>query len=153
MPALTNEVVNGATHEIDNGTHATPKNEIANSHGEENGRTNGQDNGAKSSASPHPRLTRSIFTPVCHPFVEEVIRDVHGYYLQHWGFRSEEAKQKFVAAGFSWVTCLYYPKALDDRIRYACSLLTILFLIDGKYCQPNWVTYLTRLLIRNNRPA
>ena len=93
-----------------------------------NSLTNGSSVGSVvSTAEPPP----SIFTPICHPLVEETIQDVDGYYLEHWGFADEKARKKFVAAGFSRVTCLYFPKALDERIRFACSLLTILFLIDG----------------------
>ena len=29
------------------------------------------------------------------------------------------------------MSCLYFPKARDDRIRYVCSLLTVPFLVDG----------------------
>ena len=72
-----------------------------------------------------------IFTPICHVLVEDAIHDIDGFFLEHWHFGSEKAKAKFVAAGFSRVSCLYFPKARDDRIRFACSLLTILFLIDG----------------------
>jgi aristolochene synthase len=75
---------------------------------------------------------QSIFTPICQPKESVVSKEVNGFYLQHWNFPNEKAKSKFVAAGFSRVTCLYFPKALDSRIAYACSLLTILFLIDGR---------------------
>ncbi|KAI0454854.1 Aristolochene synthase in complex with 12,13 Difluorofarnesyl diphosphate [Xylaria acuta] len=61
---------------------------------------------------------------------KEVISEVDGYFLKHWPFQGKKAREKFVAAGFSRVTCLYFPKALDDRIHFACRLLTILFLID-----------------------
>lgn len=88
-------------------------------------------NGSSAAAEPPP----SIFTPICHPLVEQATADVDGYYLQHWPFPNEKARKKFVAAGFSRVTCLYFPKALNERIRFACSLLTILFLIDGKLSQ------------------
>lgn len=89
-------------------------------------------NGTCKPAPPHSRPPPSIFTPMLHPNVNESSRDVENYYLQHWDFPSEDAKKKFVAAGFSRVTCLYFPKALDDRIQFACSLLTILFLIDDQ---------------------
>ncbi|KAK2755480.1 carbonyl reductase (NADPH-dependent) ari1 [Arachnomyces sp. PD_36] len=80
--------------------------------------------------SSSPRSPPSLFQPLCHPRVEEVTREVNGYYLEHWDFPSEKARKKFVAADFPGVTCLYFPKALDDRIAFACSLLTVLFLID-----------------------
>ncbi|KAK0610327.1 Aristolochene synthase [Lasiodiplodia hormozganensis] len=65
-----------------------------------------------------------------HPREEQTVAEVDGWFLQHWPFASEKARKKFVAAGFSTVTCLYFPLALDDRIHSACRLLTILFLID-----------------------
>ncbi|KAI0109098.1 Aristolochene synthase in complex with 12,13 Difluorofarnesyl diphosphate [Nemania sp. FL0031] len=63
---------------------------------------------------------------------KEVIKEVDGYFLTHWPFPGKEAREKFIAAGFSRVTCLYFPKALDDRIHFACRLLTILFLFDDQ---------------------
>ncbi|KAI0113591.1 Aristolochene synthase in complex with 12,13 Difluorofarnesyl diphosphate [Nemania sp. FL0031] len=62
--------------------------------------------------------------------MQEVIDEVDSYFLQHWPFPNAKAREKFVAAGFSRVTCLYFPKALDDRIHFACRLLTVLFLVD-----------------------
>lgn len=67
-----------------------------------------------------------------HPREEQTVAEVDGWFLQHWPFASAKARKKFVAAGFSTVTCLYFPLALDDRIHSACRLLTILFLIDGE---------------------
>ncbi|KAI0163976.1 Aristolochene synthase in complex with 12,13 Difluorofarnesyl diphosphate [Xylariaceae sp. FL1272] len=65
-----------------------------------------------------------------HPRTDEAIEQVEGYFLKHWPFPNAKARKKFTAAGFSRVTCLYFPKALDDRIQSACMLLTILFLVD-----------------------
>ncbi|KAI0474768.1 Aristolochene synthase in complex with 12,13 Difluorofarnesyl diphosphate [Xylaria cf. heliscus] len=64
--------------------------------------------------------------------MKAVISEVDGYFLKHWPFQGTQAREKFVNAGFSRVTCLYFPKALDDRIHFACRLLTILFLIDDQ---------------------
>lgn len=139
MPALTN----GIHDEVANGVHSTPKKNLKpeiNGHSDghvesaRNGQANGQTNGHSKPPTPsYEDPSTSLFAPMCHPLVSEAIRDVDGYYLQNWGFPSEASKKKFVAAGFSRVTCLYFPKALDDRIRFACSLLTILFLIDGLF--------------------
>ena len=78
--------------------------------------------------------------------MEEVSREVDGYFLQHWNFKDEKARKKFLAAGFSRVTCLYFPEALDDRIHFACRLLTVLFLIDGEAAKavpsPFWIIQL-----------
>lgn len=136
MPALTNGVHNDTTQEVNGINHRFLKKDITSKPA---GVANG-DIPAFSDLS----LAPSIFTPICHPRVEDAVREVDGYYLQHWGFSNEAARKKFVAAGFSRVTCLYFPKALDSRIDYACSLLTILFLIDGKSCK-----YLLRKTLAN----
>lgn len=73
----------------------------------------------------------AIFTARIHPLEPEVSAEVNSFFLDHWHFDNEKAKKKFVAAGFSRVTCFYYPVALNDRIAFACRLLTLLFLIDG----------------------
>ncbi|OCL11144.1 Aristolochene synthase [Glonium stellatum] len=72
----------------------------------------------------------SFWKPLCHPRAEEVAREVDGYFLDHWKFPNAKAEKTFVKAGFSRVTCLYFPLAKDDRIHFACRLLTVLFLID-----------------------
>lgn len=58
-------------------------------------------------------------------------KQVNGYFLEHWPFEDDAARKKFVNAGFPAVTCYYFPKARDDRIAFACMLLTVLFLVDG----------------------
>ncbi|KAE8342149.1 hypothetical protein BDV24DRAFT_162700 [Aspergillus arachidicola] len=70
------------------------------------------------------------FEPKCHPLEAAVSEEVNGFFLSHWPFKSDRERKKFVAAGFSRVTCLYFPMAKDDRIHFACRLLTLLFLID-----------------------
>lgn len=78
----------------------------------------------------------SNLTARIHPLHEEVTAEVDGFFLRHWDFPNEKARQKFVTAGFSQVTCLYFPTALNDRIHFACRLLTLLFLVDGKLHDP-----------------
>ena len=133
MPAITNVIHDGTTNGVHSNLKKTLKNEInGHSNGQVESARNGQTNGhPEPPALSYEDPSTSLFTPICHPLVSEAIRDVDGYYLQNWGFPSEASKKKFVAAGFSRVTCLYFPKAQDDRIQFACSLLTILFLIDG----------------------
>ncbi|KAK3388016.1 Aristolochene synthase from penicillium Roqueforti [Podospora didyma] len=65
-----------------------------------------------------------------HPLAEEVARGVDGYFLENWNFPDNKARLTFLKAGFSRVTCLYFPLAKGDRIHFACRLLTVLFLID-----------------------
>lgn len=83
-------------------------------------------------------LPPSGWTPSCHPKVNEVTEQVDGYFLKHWPFPNEHARKVFRSAEFSRVTCLYFPLAKDDRIQYACRLLTILFLIDGRQANSRW---------------
>lgn len=72
----------------------------------------------------------SKWTPLCHPRAEEVAGQVDAYFLQHWNFRNAKSEKVFLNAGFSRVTCLYFPLAKDERIHFACRLLTVLFLVD-----------------------
>lgn len=73
----------------------------------------------------------SAWMALCHPRVDEVSREVDGYFLKHWKFPNAKAEMTFLKAGFSRVTSLYFPMAKPDRIHFACRLLTVLFLIDG----------------------
>ncbi len=75
-------------------------------------------------------IPTSEWQPLNHPRAKEVAREVDAYFLQHWNFLNAKAEKTFVNAGFSDVTCLYFPLAKDDRIHFACRLLTVLFLID-----------------------
>lgn len=79
----------------------------------------------------------ALFTPQIHHRVAEVAAEVDAYFLKNWPFQDDKTKNKFVGAGFSHVTCLYFPAAMDERIAFACRLLALLFLVDGKsQCGP-----------------
>lgn len=73
----------------------------------------------------------SAWKALCHPRVDEVSREVDGYFLKNWKFPNAKAEMIFLKAGFSKVTSLYFPMAKHDRIHFACRLLSVLFLIDG----------------------
>lgn len=83
----------------------------------------------------------SRFVAKCHPLEKQVTAEVDGYFLTHWPFVTAKDRKKFVAAGFSRVTCLYFPLSLDDRIHLACRLLTILFLVDGMFTPKTLVKF------------
>ncbi|RJE20950.1 hypothetical protein PHISCL_06714 [Aspergillus sclerotialis] len=74
--------------------------------------------------------TPSAWVPTTHPLVNSISNEVNGWFLQRWPFPHAKDRKKFIAAGFSRVTCLYFPLARNDRIAHASKLLTILFLID-----------------------
>jgi len=83
-------------------------------------------------ARPSVELRPSILKSLCHPLVEQVSKEVDEYFSQHWPFKDDKTRKKFISQGIPRVTCLYCAKALDDRIAFACKLITITFLTDGK---------------------
>ena len=87
-----------------------------------------------SSSTRQWKIPASAWQALRHPRADSVSREVNAYFIQHWPFPNSKAERKFVNAGFPNVTCLYFPLAKDDRIHFACRLLTVLFLIDGSYC-------------------
>jgi aristolochene synthase len=89
------------------------------------------DRGIKSQGAETWSVPPSKWTPMIHPIAEETAREVDGYFLDNWNFPNDRSKKVFLKAGFSRVTCLYFPLAKDDRIHFACRLLTVLFLVDG----------------------
>ena len=94
----------------------------------------------------------STWTAEIHPLHAEVIPQVESYFLQHWPFPNDRARRRFLSAGFSRVTCLYFPKALGDRIHFACRLLTLLFLVDGNYAPISFPTRFRLLQDPENNP-
>lgn len=80
----------------------------------------------------HPVLP-SRYVAQCHSREKEMTSVVDAFFLRNWPFPDERSRKKFLAAGFSRVTCYYFPMARHDRIEHACMLLTILFLVDGEW--------------------
>lgn len=89
------------------------------------------------------RTTR--WRAACHPRAREVCERVDRFYYNNWPFKSIDAKKKFLKTGIPRFACLSHPKAADDRIYFACSLYTLLFLIDGKAFTWKHLTYSRRL--------
>lgn len=58
---------------------------------------------AKSLKVPEPPAP--YFTASWHHDMDSAIKNVDQYFLDRWNFTSEKARKKFVAAGFSRVTC------------------------------------------------
>jgi aristolochene synthase len=73
----------------------------------------------------------SRLVTLCHPLVEDVVKETDAYFLLHWNFPNEKSRLKFIHAGFARVSCFYFPMATNDRIHLACRLITLLFLVDG----------------------
>lgn len=80
----------------------------------------------------HSFPARSYLEVRCHPLEKHVTDEVNKYFVENWNFPTPQAIDKFRGARFSQSTCLCYPRALDDRIQFACRLLTLLFLVDSK---------------------
>jgi hypothetical protein len=78
--------------------------------------------------------------PQCHALEPRLTQEIDDYFIQHWPFPNPQAIRKFRAAKFSEVTCYYFPEALDDRIHFACRLITLLFLIDGLGFSPSFIS-------------
>ncbi|KAL4900652.1 hypothetical protein BDW74DRAFT_182488 [Aspergillus multicolor] len=77
----------------------------------------------------HGRMRKNISHAFSHINCY-VRKEFDTYFLKNWDFPDEKAETLFLNAGFSRVTCLYFPLAKDDRIHFPCRILTILFLID-----------------------
>jgi len=101
-------------------------------------------------AASHFAPPPSRFVAECHPSEKQITAEVDGYFLTHWPFQTAKDRKKFVAAGFSRVTCLYFPLSLADRIYLACRLLTILFLIDGVFIPKTKLNSFLRLIISSD---
>ncbi|KAF2020313.1 terpenoid synthase [Aaosphaeria arxii CBS 175.79] len=65
-----------------------------------------------------------------HPLTDSVVKEVNDFFLEHWPFKTEKHRRRFVDEGYAWVLCLYCPQSWDDRIHWGCRLLTTGFLID-----------------------
>ncbi|KAI8948324.1 Aristolochene synthase in complex with 12,13-Difluorofarnesyl diphosphate [Xylaria longipes] len=75
-------------------------------------------------------LMSSTFPSLCHPRLDTIERETNEYFIAHWPFPDVKSCEKFIGAAFSQCTCLFFPKARDDRIHLACRLFAILFLTD-----------------------
>ncbi|KAK7000163.1 Aristolochene synthase in complex with 12,13 Difluorofarnesyl diphosphate [Favolaschia claudopus] len=75
-------------------------------------------------------LPPTIFIPKIHPLREDITQDVNAFFLAHWPFPNEKARKKFVESDFCYALCATWPESLDDRMRHACRLVTLVFLID-----------------------
>ncbi|KAI5920659.1 Aristolochene synthase [Camillea tinctor] len=82
--------------------------------------------------TPSPDLKGSIFKPLCHPLYSKISKETDDFFLKHWNFPNEESRRKFLAADYSRFACLNYPLSLDDRIGFACRIITLLFLTDDE---------------------
>jgi len=69
-------------------------------------------------------------SPRKHPKYSEFKADLESYFLAKWPFSSPKAQKKFLEADFNLWTCYAFPFGDDVRVKLACELLTLDFLVD-----------------------
>lgn len=70
--------------------------------------------------------------PVIHPRHEDIDRDVILYLVNTWEWPSEKAKKGFISWKLSDVVLFMFPTGEFTRVKLACELLLLGFLMDGK---------------------
>jgi aristolochene synthase len=75
-------------------------------------------------------LRPTIFTARKHPNTNEVVKHVNNFFLEHWPFKNDKQRERFVDEGYAWFVCINCPMSLDERMHWGCRLLTTGFLID-----------------------
>ncbi|KAK0616951.1 isoprenoid synthase domain-containing protein [Immersiella caudata] len=68
--------------------------------------------------------------PVLHPKHEEIDRQVISYLVNTWEWPSEKAKKAFISWKLSDVVLFMFPTGDTERVRLACELLLLGFLVD-----------------------
>jgi len=66
----------------------------------------------------------------CHPCHDEITRELDEYFLAHWPFTSDNARKKFLKSKINLYTCLALPHGDEKRVKLACELVTLNFLVD-----------------------
>jgi len=72
----------------------------------------------------------TILNAQIHPHTQQIVEEVHSFFLRHWPFKSEKHQQRFCDEGYAWFNCILCPLGLDDRMAGVCKFLTTGFLID-----------------------
>jgi len=66
-----------------------------------------------------------------HPAHDEIDREVISYLVSQWEWPSERAKKGFISWKLSDVVLLMFPTGETNRVKLACELLLLGFLMDG----------------------
>lgn len=78
----------------------------------------------------HPDVRPTILDARIHPKTQAIVDEVHAWFFEHWPWKTETHKRRFVDEGFVWYSCIICPKGLQDRQLGICKYLTAGFLID-----------------------
>jgi hypothetical protein len=84
-----------------------------------------------------------------HPQHESIDRDVVDYLVDSWEWPSERTKKGFISWNLSDVVLFMFPTGNTIRVKLACELLLLGFLLDGE-SQPSieLVIYLHSSFVR-----
>ncbi|KAK0707982.1 hypothetical protein B0H67DRAFT_589008 [Lasiosphaeris hirsuta] len=72
-----------------------------------------------------------LLEPKIHPDHEEIDLDVISHLVHTWEWPSEKAKNGFVSWKLSDVVLFMFPTGDTARVKLACELLLLGFLMDG----------------------
>lgn len=70
---------------------------------------------------------------VLHPDYEQIDRHVMTYLVNTWEWPSEKHKQAFISWKLSEVVLFMFPMGEAERVKLACELLLLGFLMDGEF--------------------
>lgn len=86
------------------------------------------------SPSPASQLPKNLQSSILevhkHPKTDEVVKEVNDFFLEHWPFKTDKHRKRFVDEGYAWFVCVECPQSLDERLHWGCRLLILGFLID-----------------------
>ncbi|KIJ55902.1 hypothetical protein M422DRAFT_239063 [Sphaerobolus stellatus SS14] len=69
---------------------------------------------------------------VCIPKTNQVIPRVDEWFLKHWAFPNEAAREEFQSRDLALFICYGMPDALNERTELACKISNLLFFIDDE---------------------
>jgi aristolochene synthase len=76
------------------------------------------------------QIPATAFHVRTHPLTDKVADSVNQFFLDNWSFSSEKERNKFLGADFSRFCAYYFPNSIDDRLHFACEIVTHLFMVD-----------------------
>ncbi|KAK3998071.1 putative terpene cyclase [Cladorrhinum sp. PSN332] len=75
----------------------------------------------------------SLPEPILHPDHEEIDREVITYLVNTWEWPSEKTKKGFISWNLSEVVLFMFPTGEKSRVKLACELLLLGFLMDDYF--------------------
>lgn len=72
----------------------------------------------------------TIFDIQCHSRADAVCAELDSFFIQHWPFKSQEERNRFLNSQTNGFACWALPLADDDRLLDTVKVNTLLFLLD-----------------------